>query len=120
LSDNRHTMGWDVSLNRKLAVPLALGKLEENHQERMERSRILRESHMDSEDLRMLMQLADNRIRIEKLKEDIESDPEMDESDELKNDLDYINTSIQLGLLEITGELEEIQSAEEIFEEATA
>ncbi len=113
-------MGWDVSLNRKLAVPLALGDFGQDHEFRTERSRALRESHMDAEDLRMLMQLADNRIRIEKLREDIEGDPEMDESDELMTDLDYLNTSIQLGLLEITGELEEIQSSEEILEEASA
>jgi predicted nucleic acid-binding Zn-ribbon protein len=65
------------------------------------------------------MQLADNRVRIEKLMEDIENGSDMEETDDLKNEIDYINTSIQLGLLEITGELEDIQSSEEIFEEAT-
>jgi hypothetical protein len=113
-------MGWDVSLNRKLATPLALGEYGDNHDCRADRSRILKESNLDAGDLRMLMQLADNRVRIEKLMEDIESEPEMDETDELMTDLDYLNASIQLGLLEITGELEEIQSSEEIFEEATA
>ncbi len=112
-------MGWGVSLNRKLAVPLALGKFKDDQETRQERSRVLKGSHSDPEDIRTLMQLADNRVRIERLIEDIENYPDMEETDDLKNEMDYINTSIQLGLLEITGELEEIQSSEEIFEEAT-
>jgi hypothetical protein len=113
-------MGWGVSLNRKLAVPLALSKLKDYQETRLERSRVLKGSYADPEDIRMLMQLADNRTRIERLMEDLESDPDMEETDDFKNEMDYINTSIQLGLLEITGELEEIQSSEEIFDEAIA
>jgi hypothetical protein len=113
-------MGWDVRLNRKLAVPLALGQHWENHENRIERSRMLKDTVGDPEDIRMLMKLADNRVRLEKLNEDIERDPNMAENDELQTDLDYINTSIQLGLLEITGELEEIQSSDEILDQATA
>jgi len=111
-------MGWDVRVNRKLAVPLVLGRLWQHYENGMGRSRILKDA--DEEDLRMLMTLADNRVRLQKLKEDIERDPEFVESDEMRNDLDYVNASIQLGILEITGELEEIQSSDEIFEEAIA
>ena len=113
-------MGWDVRLNRKLAVPLALGKLWESHENRMEKSRKLKEFEGDPEDLRMLMKLADNRIRLEKLKQDLENGPEIEVDDELRDELEYINASVQLGLLEITGELEEIQYSEDIFEQATA
>ena len=81
---------------------------------------MLKETVGDPEDIRLLMKLADNRIRLEKLSEDIEHDPDIADIDELQIDLDYINASIQLGLLEITGELEEIESADEIFEQATA
>ncbi len=111
-------MGWDVRLDRKLAVPLALGRLWQHDENKMGRSRILKDA--DEEDLRMLMALADNRVRLEKLKEDIERDPVFVDTDEMKNELDYINASVQLGILEITGELEEIQSSEELFEEALA
>ena len=105
-------------MNRKLAVPLALGKFNDYQETRLERSRVLKGSYADPEDIRTLMQLADNRVRIERLAEDIENDPDMEVTDDLKSEMDYINTSIQLGLLEITGELEEIQSSEDIFEEA--
>jgi hypothetical protein len=51
---------------------------------------------------------------------DIESDPEFFDTDETKNELDYVNASIQLGLLEVTAELEEIPSSDDLFEEAVA
>ncbi len=113
-------MGWDAGLNRKLAVPLALGKLWENHGNRIERARKLRDTEGDREDLRVWMTLADNRVRLERLSQDLEAFPEMADDDDLSDELDYINASIQLGLLEITGELEEIQSSDELFEQATA
>jgi hypothetical protein len=113
-------MGWDAGLNRKLAVPLALEKVWDGRGDRFERSRRLRESKGDPEDMRMLMKLADNRVRLERLMEDLEEDYEVDADEEFQNNLDYINASVQLGLLEITGELEEIRSSEEIFETATA
>jgi len=105
-------------LDRKLAVPLALGRLWQHEENKMARSRILRDA--DGEDLRMLMTLADNRVRLEKLNEDIDRDPVFEDTEDMKNDLDYVNASIQLGILEITGELEEIQNSDEVFEEALA
>jgi hypothetical protein len=113
-------MGWDAGLNRKLAVPLALGKLWEDHDNRMGHSRRLKEIDGDPEDLRMLMVLADNRMRLEKLSEELDNSPEMADDEELRDELDYINASVQLGLLEITGELEEIQGSDEVFAEAMA
>ena len=111
-------MGWDVELNRKLAVPLALERLWQHNENKMARSRILKDA--DQQDLRMLMTLADNRVRLERLAEDIDRDPVFEDSEGAKNELDYINASIQLGILEVTGELEEIQSSDEVFEEALA
>ena len=105
-------------MDRKLAVPLALGRLWQHEENKMARSRILKDA--DEQDLRMLMTLADNRVRLEKLNEDIDRDPVFEDTEDLKNELDYINASIQLGILEITGELEEIQNSDEVFEEALA
>lgn len=105
-------------MDRKLAVPLALGRLWQHEENKMARSRILKDA--DEQDLRMLMTLADNRVRLEKLNEDIDRDPVFEDTEDMKNDLDYINASIQLGILEITGELEEIQNSDEVFEEALA
>lgn len=105
-------------MDRKLAVPLALGRLWQHEENKMARSRILKDA--DEQDLRMLMTLADNRVRLEKLNEDIDRDPVFEDTEDMKNDLDYVNASIQLGILEITGELEEIQNSDEVFEEALA
>ena len=105
-------------MDRKLAVPLALGRLWQHEENKMARSRILKDA--DEEDLRMLMTLADNRVRLEKLNEDIDGDPVFEDTEDMENELDYINASIQLGILEITGELEEIQNSDEVFEEALA
>jgi hypothetical protein len=113
-------MGWDAGLNRKLAVPLALEKIWDGPGSRFERSRRLRESKGDPEDMRMLLKLADNRVRLERLMVGLDEDYEIEDDEELQNELDYINASVQLGLLEITGELEEIRSSEEILETATA
>ena len=105
-------------MNRKLAVPLPLGRLWQRDANKMARSRILRDA--DQEDLRMLMTLADNRVRLEKLMQDIETDPVFEDSEGVKDELDYINASISLGILEITGELEEIQSSDEAVDEVLA
>lgn len=118
MSDNRHTIGWDAGLNRKLAVPVAVGRLWQHEGDRIGRCRILRDA--DEDDLRMLMTLADNRVRLERLKENIDKDAFVEDPDDMRSELDYINASINLGILEITGELEEILSSDEVFEEALA
>jgi len=105
-------------VDRKLAVPLALERLWHQDENKMARNRVLRGA--DEADLRILMTLADNRVRLEKLKEDIDAFPELDDSQDMMSELDYINASVNLGILEITGELEEIQSSDEVFEEALA
>jgi hypothetical protein len=113
-------MGWDAGLNRKLAVPFAVKGLLRNEENRVVKVRILKDSDQDSDDLEVARKLVENRMRIEGLVEDINKDPEVVDSPEIETELDYIQTSIQLGLLEITGELEEAPYSDELFEEAVA
>jgi hypothetical protein len=113
-------MGWDAGLNRKLAVPFAVKGLLRMEENRVVRIRTLKDAEHDSDDLEVARKLAENRMRIEGLLEDIRKDPEVIDSPEIETELDYIQTSIQLGLLEITGELEEAPYSDELFEEAVA
>ena len=112
-------MGWDVALKRRLAVPLALMKHKSRKDVKNIKTRILKDEE-DLGDLDILIKLAENRDRLDRLVSDIESDPEFVDTDEAKNELDYVNASIQLGLLEVTAELEEIPSSDDLFEEAVA
>ena len=102
-------------MNRKLAVPIAFGNLQKDHTNRATRIRALKDE--DPEDLKMMLKLAENRDRLQTLMKELDGDPEFAETDDMANELDYVEASVKLGLLEITGELEEIQSSEEIFEE---
>ena len=111
-------MGWDAGLNRKLAVPLAVKGLFRKEENRVVRFRTLKDSEQDGDDLEFARKLAENRERIDGLLEDIDKDPEGVDSPEIETELDYIEASIQLGLLEITGELEEVPYSDELFEEA--
>lgn len=113
-------MGWDVELNRKLAVPFAVKGLLRKDENRVVRIRILKDSEQDGDGLEFARKLAENRARIDGLLEDISKDPEVVDSPEIETELDYIQASIQLGLLEITGELEEAPYSDELFEEAVA
>jgi len=113
-------MGWDAGLNRKLAVPFAVKGLLRYEENRVVKVRILKDSDQDSDDLEVARKLVENRMRIEGLVEDINKDPEVVDLPEIETELDYIQTSIQLGLLEITGELEEAPYSDELFEEAVA
>jgi hypothetical protein len=111
-------MGWDAGLNRRLAVPLAVAGVVDREHERYFR-RILKEDE-DAKDIEILKKLAENKAHIERLLKDIDDDPEMVCSPDISNELDYINATIQLELLEITGELEESPYSEEVFEQAIA
>ena len=119
-------MGWDAALDRKLAVPIVpeaspvLDDVWRSHRRRGPRTRTLKEPEGDPEEMHILMKLADNRIRLERLKREIDELTEIDDSDDLMAELDYVNATVSLGLLEIMGELSEIESSEEVLEEATA
>ncbi|MGQ9587946.1 MAG: hypothetical protein ACUVT7_06160 [Thermoplasmata archaeon] len=107
-------------MNRRLVVPLAFERAGREAGGRTRKPRTLRESCEDGEDLEILKKLAENRMRLARLQEDIERDPEVIDDDDIANELDYLKATIQLGLLEVTGELEEIPTSEEVFEEAVA
>ena len=107
-------------MNRKLAVPFAVKGLLRKDENRVVRIRILKDSEQDGDGLEFARKLAENRARIDGLLEDISKDPEVVDSPEIGTELDYIEASIQLGLLEITGELEEAPYSDELFEEAVA
>jgi len=111
-------MGWDAGLNRRLAVPFAVKGLCRKDENRVVRFRILKDSEQDGDDLEFARKLAENRARIDDLLEDIDSNPEVADLPEIETELDYIQASIQLGLLEITGELEGVPYSDELFEEA--
>lgn len=102
-------------MNRKLAVPLAVSTV----QDRVIRTRILKDTE-DVEDIKILATLAENRLRLERLAKELESDREFYETEDIASELDYIEASVQLGLLEITGELEEVPASDEILEAAVA
>jgi hypothetical protein len=111
-------MGWDAGLNRRLAVPLAVKGLCRKDENRVVRFRTLKDSELDGDDLEFARKLAENRARIDGLLEDIDKDPEVIDLPEIETELDYIQTSIQLGLIEIAGELEGVPYSDELFEEA--
>lgn len=119
-------MGWDAGLNRKLAVPLVpevspvLDNIWSAHMKRAPKTRALKESDEDSEDMRIMMKLADNRLRLERLRKELDELSGIDDSGDVMADLDYINASVSLELLEVMGELSELESSDELFDEAVA
>ncbi len=102
-------------MKRKLAVPLAVSRV----RDRTIRTRILKDTQ-DVEDIRILAELAENRRRLERLERDLQSGEEFYETEDILGELDYAKASIELGLLELRGELEELPVSEELFEEAFA
>ncbi len=120
LSDNRHTTGWDADLNRRLAVPIAISALGGACENRILFRRRLKEDDQDPIGAHLLTRLADNREHLEALQRELEGwGPSLDTTD-VESELDYLRATIQLGLLEVAGELEEIPTSEEILEEAFA
>jgi len=111
-------MGWDAGLFRKLAVPLALEEYRRSNENRVLRT--LRLSEEDSEDSRVLLTLATNRLRLKKLEMDLEADKLAYDPDDITEELDFVEASVRVSLLELSGELHEIPYAEQIFEEALA
>lgn len=117
LSDSRHTTGWDDELIRRSAVPLALEGMRWDHSGRPNLVRIIREADDYSDDAEIMRKVADNRLRLDALGRQIEEDFIEDfDPDDFAAELDYIKASIQLGILQLTGELEEGQTSDEIFE----
>jgi len=111
--------GWDVELKRKLAVPLAIQKIEAHNGNTMSRTRTLRMSQDDPEGFDILSKLAENRMRINQLHTEIDLQPEKVDCLDVINELDYLKANIELSLLEIGAGIEATPSSEEIlFQEA--
>jgi hypothetical protein len=115
-------MGWDAGLIRRSAVPLVLEGIRRDRPGRPNFVRIIREAEDYSEDADIMRKVAENRMRLDALTRQVEEDfPEDFDPDDFTTELDYIKASIQLGILELTGELEETQTSDEIFDaEATS
>ena len=102
-------------MNRKLAVPLAVTKIHRGGG--VIRTRILKNDDV-LDDLEIITKLAHSKARLDRLCEDIKEDPRCRrERPDLTAELDFLETSIKLDLLQLTGELEESPYSEELFEE---
>ncbi len=79
--------------------------------------RIIRETDDYSDDADMMRKVAENRLRLDALTRGVEEDFADDyDPDDFTLELDYIKTSIQLGILQLTGELEATLTSDEIFD----
>ena len=103
-------------MNRKLAVPLAVKKVDRSGG--VIRTRILKNDDV-LDDLDVVTRLAQTKARLDKLFMDIEQDPvSRHERPDTTAELDFLETSIKLDILQLTAELEESPYSDEIFEDA--
>lgn len=103
-------------MNRKLAVPLAVRKVSRSGG--IIRTRILKNDDV-LDDLDMVTRLAQTKVRLDRLCEDIEEDPRCRrERPDLTAELDFLETSIKLDILQLTAELEESPYSDELFDDA--
>jgi len=105
-------------MKRKLAVPIALGGFGASRENRF--IRILKIPDDASEDARVLLTLATNRMMLKNLERDLEAERITLDPDDIAEELDFINASIRVGLLEISEELDQIPTSEQLFQEAIA
>ncbi len=105
-------------MKRKLAVPIAVSGFGQGEENRIIRT--LKISDEASEDSRVLLTLATNRMLLKSLERDIDAGRMELDPDDIDQELNFINASIRAGLLEITEELDQIPTAEQLFEQAVA
>jgi len=114
-------MGWDAGLIRRSAVPLVLEGIRKDRPGRPNLLRIIREAEEYSDDANVMRKVAENRMRLDSLTLQVEDDfPEDYDPEDFASELDYIKTSIQLEILQLTGELQETQTSDEIFDAEVA
>ena len=106
-------------MKRKLAVPLAVECSADGGMNVVHRVRRLKSAGIDAETHRLLEKLADNRARIENLERETWACSGYDCS-EMVEELEYLRATIELGLMEIAGGLDEVPSSEEILAEGLA
>jgi hypothetical protein len=105
-------------LIRRSAVPLVLDGIRKDQRGRPNLVRIIRETEDYSDDAETMHKVAENRLRLDSMMRQLEEDfPEDYDPDDFTSELDYIKASVQLGILQLTGELHETHSADELFEE---
>jgi hypothetical protein len=113
-------MGWDARLNRRLAVPVVVNSLTANDLPGFARTRTLRTDIYEPEEFETLCKLAENRVRIDRLRLDLETSPCGIGPINIPNELDYLKAEIGLELLEMVGDIDEIPGSEEFMAEAFA
>jgi len=106
-------------MKRRSAVPLAISSMDQTGQNVMRRTRKLKVSGTDVESQGFLGKLAENRMRIEKIERDVWQCSDVDCAD-IVEEIELLRANIELGLVEIAGELEDIRSSEEILAEVMA
>lgn len=106
-------------MNRRLIVPIAVKDLGAGNVGRMVRTRKLKNGSEDEES-ELLMKLSENRMRLDRISRELQRHPEDVDTDEIQNELDYLKANIQLGLVELAGEIEELPTSEELVDEALA
>jgi hypothetical protein len=111
--------GWDEEMNRRSVVPIVVKDLGAGNVGRMVRTRKLRTDSGDFEST-LMMKLSENRLRLDRLSRELDRHPEAVDTDEIQNELDYLKANIQLGLVELSGDIEELPTAEELVAEALA
>ncbi len=103
---------------RKLAVPLTPGEQATSEQNRIVRT--LRVSDEGSEDARVMVTLAANRMLLKRIERDLEEDRIAFHPDDLVEELNMIDSAVRVDLVEMSDELEETPYADEAFAEAVA
>ncbi len=105
-------------MKRKLAVPIVIGGFGQDEENRIIRT--LKIADDASEDSRVLLTLAANRMLLKGLERDIDAGRFDLDPEDISQELDFINASIRTGLLEISEELDQIPTSEQLFEQAVA
>jgi hypothetical protein len=106
-------------MNRRLGVPIAVKDIGAGNVGRMVRTRKLKTGSEDDE-YGLLKKLSENRMRLDRISRELERHPEAVDTDEIQNELEYLKANIQLGFVELSGEIEESPTSEELVAEALA
>lgn len=106
-------------MNRRLVVPIAVKDLGTGSMGRMVRTRRLK-TGFDDDESELLRKLSENRLRLDRISRELEVHPETVDTREIQNELDYLKANIQVGLVELSGEIEELPTSEELVADALA
>lgn len=106
-------------MNRRLVVPIAVKDFGTGSMGRMVRTRRLKTGSVDDES-ELLRKLSENRLRLDRISRDLEIHPETVDTQEIQNELDYLKANIQVGLVELSGEIEELPTSEELVADTLA